>query len=371
MSFRLARNDFTAETLTGPAERGSSTLNVPLLMLSTVSGAHVRGSGYSALADHVPNVELIETRRAAPSGPMRILRYALSRPAITSWYQLGSAQLEWNAWQRLRQGFRGVVHILWADSDCGVLDLTTSRQSHVLCGTFHGPVDGLREAIRFPKRLRNFDAVILMSETQREFFLDFKVPAENIHVIPHGVNTAFFNPVGQCPVAPFIVLAVGSYRRNFPLLHRVCAGLESHSHIRVRIVASPQMRGMFAGLKNVEFMSGLTDHELLATYHSASCMVLTTEAATANNALLEAIACGLPVVAEDVGGVREYVSSRCAALTPPRSAEAIIDAVVSLASSPEMCMRMGIAARERAEEFAWPIVAQTTMDLYERLWQLK
>ena len=94
---------------------------------------------------------------------------------------------------------------------------------------------------------------------------------------------------------------------------------------------------------------------------------MTLEAATANNALLEAMACGLPIVSENVGGVSEYTGSRCAILCEPGLAEALAQSILMLYREPNMIARMGLLARERAEELNWQRVALRTVRLYEDL----
>ena len=340
----------------------------PVLMLTSVSGLHAAASGYSALATYVPGAERLEVQRQTSTGPVRVVRYALSRYALTNWYQLSSAQLECRAWSRLRNGFQGIVHHLWADSDWGFLDRFADPRKHILCGTFHGAADTLAENIRTADRLKRLNAVIVMSNAQREFFMERGVTESKIFMIPHGVDTRFFRPQTPADTRPFTVLAVGSYRRNFPLMRDVCERLRGHAGIRFRIVARPEYRSFFDGLSNVEFQSGVSDEQLLGAYQQASCLLLTTDGATANNALLEALACGVPVVAEDVGGIREYVSAECAILTQRRNPEALCDAIVSLFSASDATSAMGLCARKRAEEFSWPVIGAQTVALYADLW---
>ena len=93
----------------------------------------------------------------------------------------------------------------------------------------------------------------------------------------------------------------------------------------------------------------------------------TAEQATANNVLLEALACGTPIVADRVGGIPEYVTDGCGFLSGPGDAAALADSIEQLARSPALRHSMGAAARRRAEELAWPKVAARTLDIYRLL----
>ena len=62
-------------------------------------------------------------------------------------------------------------------------------------------------------------------------------------------------------------------------------------------------------------------------------MLQTLENSTANNVVLEAMACGLPVVAERVGGISEYVSRENAILTEPNDVDTLVRAIRVLADS--------------------------------------
>jgi len=339
-----------------------------LVLLDAEDGNHARSSGYSALAAYLPDAQRISEHRSAPRGILqRATVSVLSRLAVTNWYQLSSAALEWRAWQRGRR-FDGIFHMMWADRDWGFLDLVLNRRRHRLCGTFHGCPDSLPDTLHFRSRFSSLDAVILMSEVQRDFFQTNGVPAEKIHVVHHGVDTTFFTPgPARRDRECFKVLSVGSYRRNFQLLRKVCERLANERSVRFKIVTSRQHHKLFAGLDNVEVATGLSDDELLETYRQADCLLLTTEAATANNGLLEALACGLPVVAETIGGIPEYVSPECAKLVPPGSDEALEDAIGLLRRNRDERGRMSAFARRRAEELDWKNVAEKTKEVYRQI----
>ena len=73
----------------------------------------------------------------------------------------------------------------------------------------------------------------------------------------------------------------------------------------------------------MRFRSGLNDAEFLEAYQGCSCLLQTVENATANNVILEAMACGKPVVAESVGGIPEYVDASCGILVERGDAEGL------------------------------------------------
>ncbi|MGC2495794.1 glycosyltransferase family 4 protein [Candidatus Binatus sp.] len=83
-------------------------------------------------------------------------------------------------------------------------------------------------------------------------------------------------------------------------------------------------------------------------------------------AALEAMASGLPVIASDVGGLREAVEDgRTGIIVPPANASAITSAIVRLAESAELRSQMGAAARARVvENYSMKTMAARTLALY-------
>ncbi len=339
----------------------------PVLLLSTVNSTLAQRSGYQVLADYLSEAEFVHAARKDPQSmvPWFFARVS-AQVALTRYYLGGSAALEWKAWRRVRCGFRGVVHMMWADHDLGYLDLILRNDATPLCGTFHLCSDTIAQTIRYPGRLRRLAAIILMSESQRQFFLSVGVEPSRIHVVLHGVDADYFTPPSDKPVYPVTVLSVGNTRRNFPLLAQVCKAFHGDSSIRFQIVASPDRRNLFAGIPNVEFLCGLRDPELLSCYQQASLLLQTLENSTANNVVLEAMACGLPVVAERVGGISEYVSRENAILTEPNDVDTLVRAIRKLAESRQAREQMGQAARQRAEQLHWKNVANWTREVYKQ-----
>ena len=82
--------------------------------------------------------------------------------------------------------------------------------------------------------------------------------------------------------------------------------------------------------------------------------------------LLEGMAVGLPVVASDLRGVRDYVTSDCARLVMRREPEAMVEALSALADSRDTLLDMAVASRERAMELDWGQVAKQMLNVYEK-----
>ncbi len=340
--------------------------SLPVLMLSTVYAEHALRSGYGLLREYVPGAKIITAPRSDPDSKfLRLCARAARRFSFSRWYLGGSAQLEWKAAQELRAGFDGPIHSLWADHDLGYLDLLLHPKNK-LCGTFHNCSDTLPKTIRFPSRLKKFAAIILMSNTQRPFFLQSGVGPANLHTILHGVDTHYYTPRPPKDDS-FSVLSVGGYRRNFPLLAQVCDSMKRRDGIRFVVVAPSAFRSLFANLPNVEFHSGISDAKLLSLYQSSSCLLHVAENATANNAVLEAMACGLPIISERLGGIPEYVTPQSSILVDAGNGNAIAASVERLFSSHSLQSEMRDASRKRAEELDWSKVAAKTEEVYRTL----
>lgn len=86
------------------------------------------------------------------------------------------------------------------------------------------------------------------------------------------------------------------------------------------------------------------------------------------NALLEATACGLPIVTTDTPGCRDVVTHRVnGLLVPVRSAQAVADALEMLLSNPDLCKKLGNAGREIAVNFSNIKVNRETTAVYNIL----
>jgi glycosyltransferase involved in cell wall biosynthesis len=83
--------------------------------------------------------------------------------------------------------------------------------------------------------------------------------------------------------------------------------------------------------------------------------------------ILEAMACGQPVVAERIGGIPEYVDESCAILTEAGDADGLAAGLIELRKSAAKRELLAAGARKRAEALDWENVAAQMRRIYERL----
>jgi glycosyltransferase involved in cell wall biosynthesis len=180
----------------------------------------------------------------------------------------------------------------------------------------------------------------------------------------HGVDTAFFTPLSQAPVdGPIHLLTTGSWLRDWTLLASVASQLIGEN-IVLDVVSSSAPA--FVGQPNIEVHRDVNDVELRDLYRRAHLLVLPLHDATANNALLEAMASGLPVVASNLPSLREYAPPPIARFVE-HHADAFVVAIRSLLSDADARGRMATEGIQRAEELSWPSVARRFVTLYRQV----
>jgi glycosyltransferase involved in cell wall biosynthesis len=104
-------------------------------------------------------------------------------------------------------------------------------------------------------------------------------------------------------------------------------------------------------------------------YRSADVFALSSDFDNSPNVVLEAMACGLPIVATDVGGLREYVTPTAnGLLTPKGDARAFADALLAFISDPDRARTTGQHNRHDAvTRFSWAVSAARMRDVYTRV----
>lgn len=279
-------------------------------------------------------------------------------------YSVPIMRIELAAARHMRRRRGAVYHVLYGETDVYLLGRIGRRTGNPVVASFH---DGQRvlEWCGIDERvLATLDAAVLLGETQRPYF-EARMPADRVFVVPHGVDADYFRPDPSMP-RERVCITVGGHTRDHETL-AAAIRLVQERDPSVRFVAVSTHighKGAPLDVPGVEYLTGIPDDELLRRYRSASLAMFSFEWAVANNSLLEAMSCGLPIVATDVGGVREYLPADAGIVFPQRDPVAMADAMLRILDDQDLAARMGAAARARAELTTYRHVADQLQQVY-------
>ena len=116
------------------------------------------------------------------------------------------------------------------------------------------------------------------------------------------------------------------------------------------------------------FTGAVEQGELPNYYSAADAFVLPSYSESFGLAALEAMACGTPVVASRVGGLKTFINSgETGYLVPWRCPEPFAQRLEMLLANPELKNAMGLAARARALKMGWGHTADCMLECYTAL----
>ena len=251
------------------------------------------------------------------------------------------------------------------------------------------------------------DAIIAVSEeTKRDILKFFHVKEERISVIHNGIDLNEYRPtenpevlraLGINPERPYI-LFVGRITRQKGIVHLVRAIRHLNPGFQVVLCAGAPDTPEIAAEMQLAVAAAREHHweiiwiekmvsrpEAITLYSGASVFVCPSIYEPFGIINLEAMACGTPVVASAVGGIKEVVvsgetgflvpleqmtESPFEATNPEQFAVDLASKINLLMLDPELAAKMGAAGRKRAEElFGWDAIARKTERLYSKLLQ--
>jgi glycosyltransferase involved in cell wall biosynthesis len=299
-------------------------------------------------------------------GAKRLRRAGMSRGM--AWYKLSDLAAELRVLPACLANSLDIVHFLDAEHTGQFLQ-TWIRQSGIsrvkTIGTFHQPPDRLGGLIN-RNAVRSLDLAIAVSPTQVPFLREF-LPAERVATVLLGVDTTFFRPADSRPLnGRFRCLTAGHWLRDWPVLRAIAGLLAAHQDIECHIVTDRETG--LEGLSNVCFHRNVDDGSLLRLYQHADVLVLPLIDATANNSLVEGLACGLPIIATRLPSIMAYTGDQSALLIADNDPQEFVQAVLELREDAARRRTMSLAARARAENvLALPRLARDLLDIYRTL----
>ncbi len=236
----------------------------------------------------------------------------------------------------------------------------------------------LRMQVRVARRL---PAVLTVSHnSRRDIHAQLGVPLERLTVVPVGVDHAVFAPDPAVAARPGRLMVTTSsdvpMKGLLPLLEAV-AKLRAERAIELVVIGQPRPGGRVAaaierlGLGDiVTTVRGVSDATLARYYAEAEVAVVPSLYEGFSLPAIEAMSCGVPVVATTGGALPEVVgpSGEAALLVEPNDPDALVAAIARLLDDPALRAALGARGRRRVmERFTWQVTARGTAACYDAI----
>jgi glycosyltransferase involved in cell wall biosynthesis len=231
----------------------------------------------------------------------------------------------------------------------------------------------MRVAQRIPR-------IVTVSESSKRDIIDqMGVRPEQLAVVPVGVDHTLFRPLPSTERRPGRLMTTASadvpLKGLVPLLEAL-AKLRTEREADLVVIGQPRPESSVGetiarlGLEGaVRFVSGVSDERLVELYAEASVAVVPSLYEGFSLPAVEAMACGVPLVATTGGALPEVVGTdgETGLLVEPGDPSALAVAVSRVLDDPALAARLAEAGRRRVlERFTWRACAEATVEHYRR-----
>ena len=295
----------------------------------------------------------------------------------------GGLTMYWpRAMRLLREARRDridVVH-LTTPGPLGLAAMFVARRAELpMVGSFHTDVAARAERLSGSPRLgalmREYlrwpygacARVLAPSDSARSLLVAAKIRPETIALWPRGVDTQTFAPAhrsvslrerwGVSGARPAVLYAGRmSEEKGLDLLPRFESALLRHGldHRLILVGDGPMRERLASSLRDAVFTGTLPPAGVAEAMASADLFVFPSDTDAAGNVVLEAQACGLPVMVSSLGGPREYIRpDQTGIVCPAGDAERYGHAAATLLRNPQRRRAMAEAARAHALTLRW------------------
>lgn len=245
----------------------------------------------------------------------------------------------------------------------------------VIIGTCRGGGAPCRQHERFTWHL--CDHIVCNSQALVAAMRERGTPLNHLSFIPNGVDSDYFCPARTPPCNPLVVcvarLAGDKDHATLLKAFEIVSGKIPEARLRLVGVGPEEekLRKLAAEMpvaKSIEFAGASSNP--LPHYQQAAVFALSSTREGQPNAILEAMSCGVPVCATNVGGIPDLVGQNEAGLlSGAGDFRALAKNLLQILDNPEYGKKLGNAGRERVkQDFSFTAMINAHQELFERMW---
>jgi len=215
------------------------------------------------------------------------------------------------------------------------------------------------------------------NQSKADVIEEFKVNKENVDVVLNGIDLDSFNRDDNVEKKPyriittasadvplkgmkFLIEAMTEIIDEIPAAHLVVLGRAKKKGDIIKQISRLNLED------KISFHSGLSQSEVVSLYSSSHICVIPSLYEGFGFGAGEAMACELPLISTQSGGLREVIGQE-AVVIESESSKAIVKAVKDLFSNKEKQLALSRAGRKRMEdEFNWIKAAKTYEEIYSK-----
>ncbi|MCD6226142.1 glycosyltransferase family 4 protein [bacterium] len=201
-------------------------------------------------------------------------------------------------------------------------------------------------------------------------------PYQKIKVIYNGIDTNEFKPTKNKTMSKKLkILCVARLieRKGIKYLLKALGSLKKKDFI-LTIIGDGEEKRTLVQLtkelridKKVKFLGPVPHSKIARHYQKNDLFILPSLNEGMSNTVLEAMACGLPIITTKVGGAKELIKDN-GFIIKPKSVLALVDTIKKYLANPKLLATHGKNSQKKAKQMTWNKAAKSYLKIYQKTW---
>jgi glycosyltransferase involved in cell wall biosynthesis len=263
----------------------------------------------------------------------------------------------------------------------------TQHNTFIEYNNFFDTVERLNDLVIGKQVIKEADRIIVVSNATKKYVLSLGADPEKIRVLHNGVDLTRFRPVTGIKEEMRKKLGISQdasvaltvrrlvYKNGIDtLIESAKIAVEKNPKlVFIAVGKGPDFEevrekiGQLGMQKNFRLTGFVSDEDLPLYYNAADFFVLPSKSGEGLPLVaLEAMACGLPVTATNVGGISEVLNEDYGKLVPPNSPDSLAEAVLEFSRKDLSALRKGLRTMIE-QKYSWDTNVEKLGEIYEEL----